>query len=108
MTEFYVENFKSYSEIFKKHASSIAELMEILENAIVFRGTPPVGRTEKLFRMTLDLLYHVDQSYKKKYEIDEPEFKLTTYMSEEDVIGALRTAIKEELIDLNGNNNGTK
>jgi hypothetical protein len=108
MTEFYVENFKSYSEIFKKHASSIAELMEILENEIISRGIPPVGRTEKLFRMVLDLLYHVDQSYKKKYEIDEPEFKLTTYMSEEDVIGALRTAIKEELVNLNGNNNGTK
>lgn len=108
MTEFYVENFDAYSEIFKEHAGYIAELMKILDDEIVSMGIPPVGRTEKLFRMTLDLLYHVDQSYKKKYEIDEPEFKLTTYMSEKDVIGSLRTAIKEELIDLNGNNNGTK
>lgn len=108
MTEYYTENFESYSKIFKEHASCIAVLMKILDDEIVSRGLPPAGRTEKLFRMALDLLYYVDTAYEKKHNVKKAEYKIATYMSEEDVIAAMRTALKEELANQVGSTNGNK
>jgi len=106
--EFYTENFESYVELFKEHSGYMAELMKILDDEIVSMGLPPVGRTKELFRMTLDLLYHVDEAYKKKHDITEPDYKVTTYMSEKDVIRAMREAVKEELAGNLGSCNADK
>lgn len=106
MTEYYIENFESYSELFKENAGYIAELMKILDDEIISMGLPPVGRTKELFRMTLDLLYHVDKSYEKKHGIEAEGFKVTTYMSEKDVIGAMQSALREELANLGLTSNG--
>lgn len=108
MTEYYTENFESYSEIFKEHAGCIAELMKILDDEIVSMGLPPAGRTEKLFRMVLDLLYHVDTAYEKKHNVKKADYKIATYMSEGDVIAAMRTALREELANQVGSTDGNK
>lgn len=97
MVEYYFENFDSYSEIFSEHALHVAELMKRLDDEIISMGLPPVGRTKDLFRMVLDLNYHVDQTYKQRHNLGEPEFKLTTYMSKDDVISEMRNLLKEEL-----------
>jgi hypothetical protein len=95
--EYYFENFESYSGIFSEHALYISELMKLLDDQIISMGLPPVGRTKDLFRMVLDLSYHVDQTYKKRHNLEEPTFKLTTYMSKDDVISEMRNLLKEEL-----------
>jgi hypothetical protein len=82
--------------------------MKILDDEIISMGLPPVGRTKELFRITLDLLYHVDRSYKKKHNLEEEEYKMTTYMSEKAVISAMRSAVREEFEILNGTNNEEK
>ena len=70
MTEYYFEDFESYSEIFRQHAVYMAEMMKALDDEIIGNGLPPVGRAKELFRMTMDLTYHADQSYKKKFNIE--------------------------------------
>ncbi len=97
MIEYYLENFESYSEIFSEHALNISELMKLLDDQIISMGLPPVGRTKDLFRMVLDLSYHVDRTYQKRHNLEEPTYKLTTYMSKDDVISEMRNLLKEEL-----------
>lgn len=96
MAEYYTENFESYSEIFKQHAIYLSELMKVLDDEIISMGLPPVGRTKELFRMTLDLTIQSDRAYREKHNIDEPEFKLTTYMSEDEILSSMRTALRDE------------
>jgi len=95
MAEYYFENLESYSDLFKNHASSFSELMKILDDEIIGMGLPPVGRTKDLFRMTMDLSFAVDRSYREKHEIED-EFKLTTYMGKEDTVDAMKTVLREE------------
>jgi hypothetical protein len=97
MIEYYVENFESYSKIFSEHAIHISELMKILDDEVIGMGLPPVGRTKDLFRMVLDLSYQVDQTYKQRHNLEEPLFKLTTYMDKDEVISEMRNLLKEEL-----------
>jgi hypothetical protein len=108
MTEYYIENFESYSELFKEHAVCVAELMKILDDEVVSMGLPPVARTKELFRMVLDLSYHVDQSYKKKHGIDESDYEIKTFMSEKDVVGAMRNVLKEEFANYMAASDGDK
>jgi len=108
MTEYYFEDFESYSEIFRQHAVYMAEMMKTLDDEIIGNGLPPVGRAKELFRMTMDLTYHADQSYKKKFDIEEADFKLTTYMSQDEVISSMRTALKDEFDRFLDVSNGNK
>lgn len=108
MTEYYFEDFGSYSEIFRQHAVYMAEMMKTLDDEIIGNGLPPVGRAKELFRMTLDLTYHADQSYRKKFNIEESDFKLTTYMSQDEVISSMRTALKDEFDRFLDAGNGNK
>lgn len=95
-SEYFVDDFENYSKIFKEHAIYAAEFMKILDDEIISMGLPPVGRTKDLFRMFMDLTYQVDRTYKTRNKIDEDDFKLTTYMSAEEVYKNMRSALKEE------------
>ena len=96
MAEYYFENFESYSELFRKHALYVSELMKILDDEIIGMGLPPVGRAKDLFRMTLDLTYPTDRAYKEMMGLKENEFKLTTYMDQNEVLDSMRTALRDE------------
>jgi len=95
-SEYFVDDFENYSKIFKEHAIYAAEFMKILDDEIISMGLPPVGRTKDLFRMFMDLTYQVDRTYKTRNKIDEDDFKLTTYMSGDEVEKHMRSALKEE------------
>lgn len=106
-SEYYMENFESYSELFKNHVIHVSELMKIMDDEIISMGLPPVGRTKDLFRMLFDLMYHVDKCYEKAHNIeDEDRYSLTTYMSKGDVLDAMRSTFKDEFArymdELNG------
>jgi hypothetical protein len=106
--EYYVDDFENYAKIFKEHALYAAEFMRILDDEIIGRGLPPVGRTKDLFRMFMDLTYQVDETYKKRNGINADEFRLTTYMSADEVYNHMRTAFKEEFDRYMGANDGTE
>jgi len=97
MSEFYYKNLESYSEIFKDHADAISRLMKTLDDAIIHAGLPPVGRTRDLFRMVFDLLYQVDTAYKEENKIQEEiNIKFSTFMSQDEIVSAMRNALKDE------------
>lgn len=97
MSEYYYKNLESYSEIFKGHAHAISSLMKILDESIIYAGLPPVGRTRDLFRMVFDLLYQVDTAYKEVNKIQEDtSIKFSTFMSQDEIISAMRNALKDE------------
>lgn len=97
VSEFYYKNLESYSEIFKGHAAAISNLMKILDDSIIHAGLPPVGRTRDLFRMVFDLLYQVDTAYKEENKIQEEiSVKFSTFMSQDEIVSAMRNALKEE------------
>jgi len=96
MAEYYAENFESYSELFRDHAVRFSELMKTLDDEIIGLGLPPVGKSKDLFQMAMDLTYHADRAYKDKYCPQEAEFKLTTYMSKDEILSSMRTVFTEE------------
>jgi len=108
MAEYYTQNFESYSEIFKEHAISLAELMKIMDDEIISMGLPPVGRTKDLFRMVLDTSYAVDRDYKAKHHIDEPEYTVTSFMSKDEIFREMRSALSEEFARYMEHANETK
>lgn len=97
MVEYYSENFESYSQLFSDHALQMSELMKNLNDQIYSRGLSPVESSKDLFSMVLDLNYHVDQTYKQKYNLQEPDFKLTSYMSKDELLSEMRNLFTEEL-----------
>ena len=107
MSEYYIENFESYSRIFKKHAVAMAQLMRSLDTAIIEAGLPPVGRTEKLFSLVQDLNYLVERTYKEENNIKDEYFRSTYYMDKDAVISAVQDVFKRELAHYLGTDNGS-
>ena len=109
MAEYYFENFESYSELFRKHALYVSELMKILDDEIIGMGLPPVGRAKDLFRMTLDLTYPTDRAYKEMMGLKENETAaLHSHMEPQrikDIKAALSDMSMEELQEMSDNLN---
>jgi len=91
--EYYFENFESYSKIFSEHVGHLTKLMKTLDDEVIATGLPPVGKTRDLFQMTFDLLYHVDQSYKSVYNIQEED---SIYVGRDRLADTMREVLKEE------------
>lgn len=108
MTEFYIENFESYSEIFKEHAVAIAELMKIMDDEIIGMGLPPVGRTKDLFRMTMDATFGADRSYRERYKVEDQSVSITTFMSKDEIFSQMRNALSEEFARYMESTNGAE
>ena len=97
MVEYYYKDFESYSEIFLQHAKGMSKLMQILDEEIVNKGLPPVGRSKELFRMVQAITYHVNSAYKEKFDIEEDnEIRFTTYMSQDEILNVVKNTLKEE------------
>jgi len=104
-TEFYYEDYKSYFPIFSNHAQKIVEMMSYLNYQITEFGLPPVP-SQKLFRMTLDLFYHTDQTYKAEKNIAD-KYNVLAFPSSDELLNSMRSVFKEELDRYLGSNNGS-
>lgn len=96
VVEYYYKDFESYAEIFKGHALNIAELMSILNDEFESMGLPPVERTRDLFRMTIDILYQVDNAYKEQNNINSGSLFSPNFVSKDEMLDSMRTVLKEE------------
>jgi len=96
LPEYYMHNKESYVELFKSHAESLAVLMRTMDDAVINEGLPPVARSKELFRMVLDLSYQVDRAYKKKHNIQESDFIVSTYMTKDELKADMRNIFIEE------------
>jgi hypothetical protein len=67
-----------------------------MDDAVIGAGLPPVGRSRELFKMVLDLSYQVDRAYKKKHNIQESDFIVSTYMTKDELKADMRNIFVEE------------
>ncbi len=96
MAEFYYVDYDGYFPVFSKHGQRIAEMMSHLNYQISFEyGMAPVASHE-LFRMTLDLLYYVDNSYKKDNKIPD-KYDVLAFPTSDELLDSMRSLLKEEL-----------
>jgi hypothetical protein len=105
MTEFYYKDYDDYFEIFVEHSKKIAEMMSQLNYQITEFGLAPVP-SYKLFRMTLDLLYHADQTYKIEKDIPN-KYDLLAFPSSNEMLNSMRSVLKEELDRYLGSSDAT-
>lgn len=83
----------------------VAEMMGALNDRIFDRGLSPV-ESHKLFRMTLDLLYDVDRTYKEQNNIPD-SYEIVTFPKSDEVLNSMRHVLKEELDRYLGSSDAT-
>ena len=108
MADYYFTDFDNYSKILRDHALHAAECMKIIDDEIISMGLPPVGRTRDLFRIFTELKCDADYTYKEQNNITEESFRLTTYMSDKEVLDNMRSAFREEFNCYKGDDNGNQ
>lgn len=97
LSEYCMDDYAAYSEVFHKHSICIADMMRILDNSINLETGMVVGRPKDLFRMVMDMLYGVDQSYKKLKDIKGDDDYLFHYSFKDDAKEEMRTLLREEI-----------
>ena len=97
MSKYYQENFESYLESYKEEVNAQAELMNIIDTAVIRRGLPPVGRTKELFSMMETIRYDADSRYRKKNNIVEDGYDAFTYLKKDDLLNEMRSILREEV-----------
>lgn len=97
MSEYYMDDYETYSSVFHQHSIRIADMMRILDNSINLETGLVVGRPKDLFRMVMDMMYAVDKSYKKAKEIKEDDDYLFHYSFKDDAKEEMRTLLREEI-----------
>ena len=95
MAEFYYVDYDGYFPVFSKHAERIAEMMSHLNFQIIEYDLAPVA-SHDLFRMTLDMLYYVDNSYKKDNKIPD-NYDVLAFPTSDEMLNSMRSVLKEEL-----------
>ena len=97
MSKYYQQDYEGFLESFKEEVAAQLEMMKILDDEIIYRDLPPVGRTKELFRMVDTLGYAADHRYKKKNNIVENDFDYVTYFKKEDMLTEMRNILREEV-----------
>ena len=92
-----MDDYATYSEVFKQHSIRIADMMRILDEEIQTETQMTVGRPKELFRMVMDMMYAVDKSYKKTKGINEEDDYLFHYSFKDDAKEEMRTLLREEI-----------
>jgi len=95
MADFYYKDYDDYFDIFVEHSKKIAELMSQLNYQITEFDLPPVA-SQELFRMTLDLLFYVDNSYKQEKDISD-KYDLLAFPTTNELLDSMRSLLKTEL-----------
>lgn len=80
-------------------------MMSHLNHQITELDLAPVP-SQELFRMTLDLLYYVDQSYKADRSIPD-KYEVLSFRTKDELLDSMRSLLNEELGRYLGSNNGT-
>lgn len=94
-SEYYFKDYENYLLLFKQHSVMVAEMMSILNDQIFDRGLSPV-ESNKLFRMTVDLLYDVNRTYKEENKLPD-QYEIVTFPKSDEVLNSMRSLLKEEL-----------
>jgi hypothetical protein len=97
MSEYYMDDYETYSSVFHQHSILIADMMRILDTSINCETNMVVGRPKDLFRMVMDMMYAVDKSYKKAKEIKEDDDYHFHYSLKDDAKEEMRTLLREEI-----------
>ena len=105
MSNFYYKDYENYFDLFIEHAEKIAELMSQLNHQIVDFGMAPLA-SDKLFQMTIDLLYYVDNSYKEKNKITN-KCESFVFKQTDEMLDSMRSLLKEELDRYMGHSDAT-
>lgn len=103
--EFYYKDYDGYFPTFSKHANRIAEMMSHLNYQITEFDLAPVP-SQELFRMTLDLLYYVDQSYKADRNLPD-KYEVLSFNTKDEMLDSMRSLLKEELDRYLGSSDAT-
>ena len=96
MAEFYYVDYDGYFPVFSKHAQRIAEMMSHLNYQISVEYGMAQVASHELFRMTLDMLYYVDNSYKKDNKIPD-KYDVLAFPTSDELLDSMRSLLKEEL-----------
>ena len=97
MSKYYQQDFEGFLESFKEEVDAQLAMMKILDEQIIYKDLPPVGRTKELFRMIDTIGYAADHRYKKKNNIVENDFDYVTYFKKEDMLNEMRNILREEV-----------
>lgn len=101
--EFYYADYDNYFPVFSKHSNRVAEMMSHLNYQITELGLDSVP-SQELFRMTLDLLYYADQSYKSNHSIPD-KYEVLSFRTKDELLDSMRSLLKDELDRYLGSNN---
>jgi hypothetical protein len=93
--EFYYRDYDTYFPTFSNHSNKVAEMMSHLNYQITEFDLAPVP-SQELFRMTLDLMYYVDQSYKADHGISD-QYEVLSFRTKDEMLDSMRSLLKEEL-----------
>ena len=105
MPEFYYSDYDNYFDLFIKHSEKIAKMMSQLNYQITELGMSPMP-SQDLLRITIDLLYYVDQTYKKENKISD-KYDVLDFPTSDELLNSMRSVFKEELDRYLGSNNGS-
>lgn len=96
MSDYCTTDFASYSELFRKRATVVVELMRILDEKITTELEIATMRPKDLFRMVMDMTYEVDKMYKKENNIEEESFFVDSFITKDETISKMRSMLQEE------------
>ena len=97
MSKHYQQDAESYIESFKEEVAIQVAFMKILDEEIVGKGLPPVGKTSELFSMVESIGYAADSRYKLKNNIVEGDYDYVTYFKKDDMLTEMRNILREEV-----------
>jgi hypothetical protein len=97
MSKYYQQDAESYIESFKEEVAAQVAFMKILDEEVVSRGLPPVGKTKELFDMVESIGYAADSRHKAKNGIVENDYDYVTYFKKEEILAGMRSILREEV-----------
>lgn len=97
MSKYYQQDAESYIESFKEEVAIQVTFMKILDEEIVGKGLPPVGKTSELFSMVESIGYAADSRHKLKNNIVDGDYDYMTYFKKEEILTDMRNILKEEV-----------
>jgi hypothetical protein len=98
MNYYHLDNPDSYRECYEAEIKHCANLMAMLDRAIIHSNLPPVGKTKDLFDMVDAMLYSVEKRYKKEHNIEEEDRGLYfSDVTEGKLIDNMKNMLREEV-----------
>lgn len=98
MHPYLVEDFPHYAKLFRLHAIRMVELMRIVDETLKTDLDMVTVRPKDLYTITNELLYDVDEIYKKEHDIkDNDHYAPISFGFNERVASEMRTLLQDEL-----------